>query len=100
LLHAKRGPAVVELEFDNHDLPGSEEVSGVYELEPDDAPNLGPQDRKRLDAAFAARGGEPADQITLSGASALRRAAAPAVAGRSRESGPTPWLRRAKERLR
>jgi hypothetical protein len=102
LLRTKHGPAVVELEFDNHALPGSEEVSGVYELDPDDAPNLATQARKRLEAAYAARGGKPADQITLSGTSAPLQATTPARAGESpvQASGATPRLARAEKQLR
>jgi hypothetical protein len=68
LLRTKRGPAVVELEFDNHNLLGSEKVSGLYELEPKDAPDLAAKVRRRLEVAYAARGGKPADELTLSGA--------------------------------
>jgi hypothetical protein len=42
LLHAKNGPAVVEVAYDNHAL-NSERVSDVYELEPKEAPGLSAQ---------------------------------------------------------
>jgi hypothetical protein len=101
LLRTERGPAVVELEFDNHDLLGSEEVSGLYELEPDDAPDLSANVRKRLEVAYAARGGKPADQITLSGAGTPLQPA-PAHAGQSplQASGATPRPSRAQKQLR
>jgi hypothetical protein len=75
LLHTQRGPAAIELEFDNHAL-FSDEVSGVRELEPDDAPGLSARTRERLAAAYVARGGRPADQIVLS---ATRAAPEPAT---------------------
>jgi hypothetical protein len=65
LLETKRGPAVVELEYDNNALL-SETVSRVYELKPSKAPGLADADRGRLEKAFAARGGEPADAGRLS----------------------------------
>ena len=39
LLQSAHGPAVIELAFDNGGI-GSEKVTGVYELDPDDAPKL------------------------------------------------------------
>jgi hypothetical protein len=39
LLQSKRGPAVIELEYDNHAI-GSDEVSRIYELEPAKAPGV------------------------------------------------------------
>jgi hypothetical protein len=68
LLHTRRGPAVIELAFDNHAI-NSDRVSGVYELRPNDAPALSPTERKQVAAAFAARGGRPADEVGLSSAS-------------------------------
>jgi hypothetical protein len=70
LLRAQRGPAVVELEFDDDALTGGESVSGIRELEPGDVPGgaLAPELREQLERAFATRGGKPADQLTLSGA--------------------------------
>jgi hypothetical protein len=69
LLRTRRGPAVIELEFDNGSL-SSQQVTGVYELEPGDAPGLSPSDRRQLTKAFAARGAKPADDATLSRAGA------------------------------
>lgn len=60
LLESRRGPAVIELEYDNHALM-SERVSRIYELTPDHAPGLSEVERGKLAAAFAKRGGEPAD---------------------------------------
>jgi hypothetical protein len=65
LLGSQRGPAVIELEYDNHALL-SERVSRIYELTPDHAPALSKAERRQLDAAFADRGGEPADAGELS----------------------------------
>jgi hypothetical protein len=100
LLRTERGPAVVELEFDNHDLLGSEEVSGLYELEPDDAPRLSADARNRLETAYAARGGKPADQIALSGATL--QPTTPTSAGQSplQASGATSRLGRGQKQLR
>jgi hypothetical protein len=64
LLRTKRGPAAIELEFDNHAM-FSDEVSGVHELEPDDAHGLSERDRERLEAAYEARGGKPADLLAV-----------------------------------
>jgi hypothetical protein len=82
LLRTERGPAVIEVEFDNHAL-FSDEVSGVKELEPDDAPALPAQTRKRLAVAYAARGGKPAGRLARSSA---RRARATGSAGARRGS--------------
>jgi len=76
LLRTERGPAAIELEFDNHAL-NSERVSRVYEIEPGDAPGLGAKERKQLETAYAARGGRPADQLALSKTTAPER---PAIA--------------------
>jgi hypothetical protein len=65
LLESRRGPAVIELEYDNHALL-SEKVSRIYEVAPKHAPGLSKAERRQLDAAFAARGGEPADAGKLS----------------------------------
>jgi hypothetical protein len=65
LLESRRGPAVIEIEYDNHAL-FSEKVSRIYELTPKHAPGLSRTERSRLDAAFAKRGGEPADAGELS----------------------------------
>jgi hypothetical protein len=64
LLRSARGPAVIELAFDNGGI-GSEKVTGVYELAPDDAPKLPGRDGNRLALAFAERGGIPAGEDTL-----------------------------------
>jgi hypothetical protein len=92
LLRTRRGPAVVELEFDNHDLLGSQEVSTVWELEPADAPDLSADVRNRLEAAYAARGGKPADQLTLTATNARlhRRHARPPVSRRRRRAARPP----------
>jgi hypothetical protein len=81
LLQTRRGPAVVEVDFDNHSL-SSDAVSSVRELSPNDAPGLAPSARRALDAAFAARGGHAASAAALSGAStpAAPAATRPAVA--------------------
>ena len=71
LLETKRGPAVVELEFDSPSLTySSERVTDVYELAPRDVPDsaLSDADFAALAKAFVARGGQPADSIKLSGA--------------------------------
>jgi hypothetical protein len=84
LLHTERGAAVIELEFDNHSLSNSsEKVSGAHELEPGNVPGgaLNSDAAKELATAFATRGGEPADQMTLSRALAdLPKPDAPAPA--------------------
>ena len=62
LLRTARGPAVIELEYDNHSLSNaSETVSGVHELRPDKVPAgaLGARDRAALAAAYAARAHAP-----------------------------------------
>jgi hypothetical protein len=76
LLATKRGPAAIELEYDNHALL-SETVSRVYELDPAKAPGLTRAERGRLEKAFAARGGEPADAGRLSAAATAPSPIAP-----------------------
>jgi hypothetical protein len=77
LLRGARGPAVIELAFDNGGI-GSEKVTSIYELDPGDAPKLSASDRERLARAFAERGGVPADKDTLKHATAqTRQPAAP-----------------------
>jgi hypothetical protein len=100
LLRTERGPAVIEIEFDTGALLKSEEVSGVYELEPYEAPGLAGDDR--LAAAFEARGGWPADQVVLSGEGAAPQPAKPATAGEppAPTSGASPGLGRAEKQLR
>lgn len=66
LLSTKRGPAAIELEYDNHAI-ASDKVSRIYELEPAKAPGLSKPERTQLDKAFARRGGEPADAGDLVG---------------------------------
>ena len=100
LLRSARGPAVIELAFDNGGI-GSEKVTGIYELHPDDAPKLPAADREQLASAFAERGGIPADGETLKHATARtpqpaepRPAAAPPASAK-----PTPELRAARAEL-
>jgi hypothetical protein len=64
LVRSKRGPAVLELVFDNGGI-ASEEVTSLYELDPEDAPALAESDRGRLASAFAERGGIPANEMTF-----------------------------------
>ena len=83
LLRTEHGPAVLELEFDNHSLSNAtEKVSAVHELAPAKVPGgtLASADRAALEAAFAARGDRPADAATLQTAPLrLKRIEAPAV---------------------
>jgi hypothetical protein len=67
LLTTRRGPAVVEVEFDNGSI-NSDRISSVYELAPSRAPGLSGAERRQLNAAFVARGDKPADETTLDGA--------------------------------
>ena len=107
LLRGARGPAVIELAFDNGGI-GSEKVTGIYELHPDDAPKLPARDRERLASAFAERGGIPADGDTLKRATAQpRQLAAPRPAAATRpvteppaRAKPNPELRAAQNELR
>jgi hypothetical protein len=106
LLRGARGPAVIELAFDNGGI-GSEKVTGIYELHPDDAPKLRAGDRERLATAFAERGGIPADGDTLKRATAQpRQPAAPRLAAAPRpapeppaRAKPNPELRAAQSEL-
>ena len=66
LIHSKRGPAALELDFDDGAI-GSDRISGIHELEPSDAPGPSAAERKQLEAAFAARGGKAADVVKLTG---------------------------------
>jgi hypothetical protein len=77
LLLSARGPAVIELAFDNGGI-GSQKVTGIYELDPDDAPTLSAADREQLASAFAERGGLPANQHALRPPVALTRQDTPA----------------------
>lgn len=107
LVRGARGPAVIELAFDNGGI-GSEKVTGIYELHPDDAPKLRAGDRERLATAFAERGGIPADGDTLKRATAQpRQPAAPRLAAAPRpaaeppaQAKPNPELRAAQSELR
>lgn len=113
LLRSTRGPAVIELAFDNGGI-GSEKVTGIYELHPDDAPKLPARTREQLASAFAERGGVAADADTLRHATAatrraaevrqaaaIRKAAAPARAlAQPTRAEPTPEMRAARSELR
>jgi hypothetical protein len=101
LLRSARGPAVIELAFDNGGI-GSGKVTGVYELAPDDAPKLPARDGDRLALAFATRGGIPAGEDTLRQATAQgpqAPAQRPAEAPPARAK-PNPRLREAPSELR
>jgi hypothetical protein len=101
LLRSARGPAVIELAFDNGGI-GSEKVTGIYELDPGDAPKLPARDREQLARAFAERGGIPADEDTLKQATAqTRQPAAPRPGGAPpARPKPNPELRAAQNELR
>jgi hypothetical protein len=92
---------VIELAFDNGGI-GSEKVTGIYELDPDDAPKLPARDREQLASAFAERGGIPADEEALEHATAeTRPPAAPQPAGLpTARAKPNPQLREARNELR
>jgi hypothetical protein len=64
LLESKRGPAVLEVDFDNGSI-GSDHVSSIRELDPKHAPGLSAAQRERIEAAFAKRGAKAADSVTL-----------------------------------
>jgi hypothetical protein len=102
LLRTERGAAVIELEFDDGAFLKSEEISAVYELEPDGAPGLGADERDRLAAAYAARGGEPADQYALAGAGAPAQPSPPlpVTGSPAPPSGGSAGLGRAEKQLR
>jgi len=119
LLRSARGPAVIELAFDNGGI-GSEKVTGIHELRPADAPKLPARIREQLASAFAKRGGIAADADTLRHATAatrraaevrqaaaIRKAAAPASAlaraarvAQPAPAEPTPAMRAARSELR
>ena len=107
LLRTKRGPAVIELAFDNGGI-GSEKVTGIYELAPDDAPTLPVRDRRQLASAFAERGGIPADGDALEHATAQSAQsttpqpvpAPPAPPEPPAQAKPNPELRAARNELR
>jgi hypothetical protein len=64
LIQSKRGPAALELDFDDGAI-GSEHISGIHELKPNEAPGLSAAQRNQLERAFAARGGHPAGDEKL-----------------------------------
>jgi len=101
LLRSAHGPAVIELAFDNGGI-GSEKVTGIYELDPDDAPKLPARDREQLASAFAERGGIPADKEMLKHPSAqTRQPTAPLPVGAPpARAEPNPELRVARNELR
>jgi hypothetical protein len=104
LLRSERGAAVIELAFDNGGI-GSEKVTGIYELDPDDAPRLPARDRKQLASAFAQRGGIPVDGDALKHATGRspQPAApqpAPAPPAPPAQAKPNPELRAARNELR
>jgi hypothetical protein len=82
LLDTERGPAVIELEFTFL----SDRVNSIHELHPHAGPGLTGRERERLASAFAARGGKPADQTTLSESGARTQHSTPPA---RRESPPT-----------
>lgn len=100
-LRGARGPAVIELAFDNGGI-GSEKVTDIHELDPDDAPKLPARDREQLASAFAERGGIPADKDTLKQGTAQTRQPAPPrlVVAAPARAKPTPELRAARNELR
>jgi len=76
-IDTKRGPAVLAVEFDNGSL-SSEDISGVHEIHPGDAPGLTAAQHAQLQKAYDARGGKPADAVTLSTARSVPSVAVPA----------------------
>jgi hypothetical protein len=101
LLRGARGPAVIELAFDNGGI-GSEKVTGIRELDPEEAPKLPASERDRLASAFAERGRIPADGETLKqGTAQTRQAPTPRPAPASPvRVNPNPELRAARKELR
>jgi len=82
LLATKRGPAVIELEFDNQSLANaSEKISSIHELAPDKVRKhkLNANDRRALEAAYAQRGGEPGNLLPTTRPVGAARFAKPAV---------------------
>jgi len=82
LLATKRGPAVIELEFDNQSLANaSEKISSIHELAPDKVRKhkLNANDRRALEAAYAQRGGEPGNLLPTTRPVGAVRFAKPAV---------------------
>lgn len=74
LIESRRGPAVLEVDFDNGSI-GSDHVSSIRELDPKHAPGLTSAQHRRIEAAFARRGGKAVDTVTLSEATAPANAA-------------------------
>ena len=101
MLRSARGPAVIELAFDNGGI-GSEEVTRIFELDPDDAPGLSARDHKQLASAYAERGGNPANERTFKQLTAqTRQPPAPRGAEASPvRANPSPRSRRAQKELR
>ncbi len=101
LLRGEHGPAVIELAFDNGGI-GSEKVTGIYELDPDDAPKLPARVREQLASAFAERGGIPADADMLEHPTAQTRQPAPpqpTAPAAPQPAKPNPQLRAARNEL-
>ncbi|HEY1596326.1 MAG TPA: hypothetical protein VGF74_13085 [Thermoleophilaceae bacterium] len=87
LIQSKRGPAALELDFDDGAI-GSDRISGIHELKPSDARGLSDAQRAELSKAFAARGGKAADVVKLSGVAAGAGIAAPSVAKSTHQAKP------------
>src|SRR5215211_3913908 len=102
LLGTERGAAVIELEFDDGAFLKSKEISAAYELEPPGAPGLAAHERDQLAAAYAARGGEPADRYALRAAGAPPQPTAPLPVRQSPAppSDGKPGLDKAQKQLR
>ncbi len=100
-VRAERGPAVIEVDFDDGSLIDSEEITGVHEINPYAASGLAPAERKQLASAYLARDGDLADQKALSGAGPPPKpTAAPAETWPVASSGSRPGLDRAEKVLR
>jgi hypothetical protein len=89
LIQSKRGPAALELDFDDGAI-GSDRISGVHELKPSEAPGLSAAQRKQLEAAFVARGGEPAGADVLNTVPAALTVATPSKPVSSHVKVATP----------
>jgi hypothetical protein len=87
LIQSRRGPAALELDFDSGSI-GSDRITGIHELKPGEAPGVSDAERGQLSAAFNARGGKPAQDHTLAGASVPSNPAAtkPPATSRSRRA--------------
>jgi hypothetical protein len=99
-LRAERGPAVIEVEFDDGSLLDSEEITGVREINPYAASGLAAAERGQLASAYLARDGDLADQKALSGTGAPKPTPAPAETWPLPSSGRQPGLDRAEQVLR